>query len=221
MTNRAELRRLAEASEQAFANLCEHGGDEAAEAWHAAEEAYSVASGSSVVLALLDESDEWERLFKSAGNATKNAISDRDQLRAQVEALRIQVSTLTEWYSNALDVIREVSAAIHGVTYMDPPDGGDVSIPEQIRRMAKDAGRYRWLRIADWQSPETAPKDRMIMVDVGMPWAAVATWSEYAEKWVLAELEWSVCDGLADPGFVTEYERTIKGWMELPEVARG
>lgn len=144
--NKAELRRLAEASEQAFANLCEHGGDEAAEAWHAAEEAYSVASGSSVVLALLDESDEWERLFKSAGNATKNAISDRDQLRAQVEALRIQVSTLTEWYSNALDVIREVSAAIHGVTYMDPPDGGDVSIPEQIQRMAKDAERYRWIR---------------------------------------------------------------------------
>ena len=150
--NKAELRRLAEASEQAFANLCEHGGDEAAEAWHAAEEAYSVASGSSVVLALLDESDEWERLFKSAGNATKNAISDRDQLRAQVEALRIQVSTLTEWYSNALDVISEVSAAIPGVTYMDPPDGGDVSIPEQIRRMAKDAGRYRWLRMADWWS---------------------------------------------------------------------
>lgn len=58
--NKAELRRLAEASEQAFANLCEHGGDEAAEAWHAAEEAYSVASGSSVVLALLDECEEYE-----------------------------------------------------------------------------------------------------------------------------------------------------------------
>lgn len=43
-----------------------------------------------------------------------------------------------------------------------------------------------------WQSPETAPKDRMILADVGMPWAAVATWSDYAEKWVLAELEWHV-----------------------------
>ncbi|MCY1297304.1 hypothetical protein D9M70_467400 [compost metagenome] len=29
---------------------------------------------------------------------------------------------------------------------MDPPDGGVVSIPEQMRRMAKDAERYRWLR---------------------------------------------------------------------------
>ena len=72
-----------------------------------------------------------------------------------------------------------------------------------------------------WQSPETAPKDRMILADVGMPLAAVATWSDYAQKWVLAELEWNVCDGLADPGFVTEYELTLVGWMELPEVVRG
>lgn len=78
--------------------------------------------------------------------------AERDAALAEIEARRIQVSTLTEWYSNALDVISEVSAAIPGVTYMDPPDGGDVSIPEQIRRMAKDAGRYRWLRMADWWS---------------------------------------------------------------------
>lgn len=71
--------------------------------------------------------------------------AERDVL-AELEALRIQVGTLTEWYSNALDVISEVSAAIPGVTYMDPPDGGDVSIPEQIQRMAKDAERYRWIR---------------------------------------------------------------------------
>lgn len=72
-----------------------------------------------------------------------------------------------------------------------------------------------------WQSPETAPKDRMILADVGMPWAAVATWSDYAEQWVLAELEWNLCDGKADPSFVTEYELTLVGWMELPEVVRG
>lgn len=78
------------------------------------------------------------------------AIND---LRQRLESLRIQVSTLTEWYSNALDLIGGVTAAIPGVTYMDPPDGGDVSIPEQIQRMAKDAERYRWLRDSsqyDW-----------------------------------------------------------------------
>lgn len=71
-----------------------------------------------------------------------------------------------------------------------------------------------------WMPPETAPKDRMILADVGMPWAAVAAWSEYAEKWVIAELEWSLCHGLHDPGFVTEYELKLVGWMELPEVVR-
>lgn len=70
----------------------------------------------------------------------------------ELESLRAQVGTLTEWYSNALNVIADVTAAIPGVTYMDLPDGGDVSIPEQIRRMAKDAERYRWLRTADWWS---------------------------------------------------------------------
>lgn len=33
-----------------------------------------------------------------------------------------------------------------GHCYMDPPDGGDVPVLEQLRRMAKDAARYRWLR---------------------------------------------------------------------------
>lgn len=30
--------------------------------------------------------------------------------------------------------------------YMDPPDGGDVSVREQFARMACDAARYRWLK---------------------------------------------------------------------------
>lgn len=36
-----------------------------------------------------------------------------------------------------------------GHYYMDPPDGGDVPLLEQIRRMADDAARYRWLRNDD------------------------------------------------------------------------
>lgn len=33
-----------------------------------------------------------------------------------------------------------------GSYYMDPPDGGEVSLREQLRRMSEDAARYRWLR---------------------------------------------------------------------------
>lgn len=36
-------------------------------------------------------------------------------------------------------------ALLTGVYYMDPPDGGDVDLIEQLRRMADDARRYRWL----------------------------------------------------------------------------
>lgn len=43
-------------------------------------------------------------------------------------------------------------ASAPGTYYMDPPDGGNVSIPEQIRRMAKDAARYRWLRERDLET---------------------------------------------------------------------
>lgn len=39
-----------------------------------------------------------------------------------------------------------LAALLPGVHYMDPPDGGDVPLDEQMRRMAADAARYRWLR---------------------------------------------------------------------------
>lgn len=73
-----------------------------------------------------------------------------ESCKRDADSLRSQVETLTGWYSNSLDIIRDVTEAIPGVTYMDPPDGGDVSIPEQVRRMAIDAERYRWLRMANW-----------------------------------------------------------------------
>ncbi|MFP5338934.1 MAG: hypothetical protein ACLGIW_10675 [Gammaproteobacteria bacterium] len=66
-------------------------------------------------------------------------------LLAERDARLLQIDTLAKWYSNSLDVINEITAALPGAHYMDPPDGGDVSVPEQVRRMAKDAERYRFL----------------------------------------------------------------------------
>lgn len=40
-------------------------------------------------------------------------------------------------------LIAELWAVLPCAYYMDPPDGGDVSLTEQMRRMAKDAQRYR------------------------------------------------------------------------------
>ena len=44
--------------------------------------------------------------------------------------------------------LAQCAALLPGAYYMDPPDGGDVPISEQLRRMAKDAERYRFLRAA-------------------------------------------------------------------------
>lgn len=39
-----------------------------------------------------------------------------------------------------------LSSLLPGTYYMDPPDGGSVTVQEQLQRMAADAARYRWLR---------------------------------------------------------------------------
>ncbi|MBW6161987.1 ead/Ea22-like family protein [Pseudomonas aeruginosa] len=58
------------------------------------------------------------------------------ELIAEVERLEAELS--------------QCASALPSTYYMDPPDGGNVSIPEQIRRMAKDAARYRWLIASAW-----------------------------------------------------------------------
>lgn len=40
---------------------------------------------------------------------------------------------------------KAICDALPGPYYMDPPDGGDVPLAEQVSRMARDAARYRWL----------------------------------------------------------------------------
>ena len=53
-------------------------------------------------------------------------ITDNRYLRGRVAELTSQMN--------------EVVLAIPGTRYMDPPDGGDVSLGEQVRRMALDLG---------------------------------------------------------------------------------
>lgn len=43
--------------------------------------------------------------------------------------------------------IEDLLALLPGIYYMDPPDGGSVTVLEQLQRMAKDAERYRFLQM--------------------------------------------------------------------------
>lgn len=57
MTDYTELKRAAEAVKKTFADLCEHGGDQLADDWCAAEIAYDDAANPDVVLALIAENE--------------------------------------------------------------------------------------------------------------------------------------------------------------------
>ena len=73
--------------------------------------------------------------------------------RLECEALRAELAKADGQINRCVDQNRYLestlaacAAALPGVYYMDSPDGGDVPVSEQLRRMAKDAERYRLLR---------------------------------------------------------------------------
>ena len=82
------------------------------------------------------------------------------RLRAEVERLTAVVKAANaqaehferQWYLRGDEVealradAQAVAALLPGPYYMDPPDGGSVTVIEQLRRMAADAARYRWIK---------------------------------------------------------------------------
>ncbi|MBX5769574.1 hypothetical protein ISD85_03155 [Pseudomonas aeruginosa] len=73
-------------------------------------------------------------------------IAEVERLNALLKAEKYAYKDKQKHYEWLEEDLKECASALPGTEYMDPPDGGNVSIPEQIRRMAKDAERYRWLR---------------------------------------------------------------------------
>jgi len=72
-----------------------------------------------------------------------------------------------------------------------------------------------------WQTPETAPKDDVIIANLGFPFPLVATWNKPSGQWVTANLEVDLYHGeWNDTSFCNEYfaEKELLGWMPLPEV---
>jgi hypothetical protein len=86
--------------------------------------------------------------FRAAANpqAILKLIAEVDLLSARLKAENCAHKDTQKHCEWLVQGLKECASALPGTYYMDPPDGGDVSIPEQIRRMAKDAARYRALR---------------------------------------------------------------------------
>ncbi|EOI1407343.1 ead/Ea22-like family protein [Pseudomonas aeruginosa] len=152
MTDHAELRRLAEAATPGPWTLY------VPEDYQGPEElpGYGVecAEGRAIVWGALEpetgcQFDRDAEFIAAANPNTILALLDEiDQLKAENCAHKD-----TQKHCELLEqYLKECASALPGTYYMDPPDGGNVSIPEQIRRMAKDAARYRWLRERDLET---------------------------------------------------------------------
>ncbi|WP_025804615.1 hypothetical protein [Pseudomonas chlororaphis] len=68
MTDYIELRRVAEAAENAFAQLCQSGGDDLAEAWSKAETEFANAANPAEVLALIAENERLSQFEQANTN---------------------------------------------------------------------------------------------------------------------------------------------------------
>lgn len=79
-------------------------------------------------------------------------IAEIERLNALLKAEKYAYKDKQKHYEWLEEDLKECASALPGTYYMDPPDGGNVCIPEQIRRMAKDAARYRWLRERDLET---------------------------------------------------------------------
>lgn len=121
--------------------------------------AYIAAANPETIRALLAERDaiasEVETL-RSHNALLRASIAqveaENDRLREALEEIAIVGGEGTS--GQAQDAVEAAMSAVlaesgAGVYYMDPPDGGGVLASEQVRRMAEDAARYRWLRSPD------------------------------------------------------------------------
>ncbi len=94
-----------------------------------------------------------ESLVIRAGSAGPDISADFLGLIAEVERLNARLKAENYAYKDTqkryewlAEDLKECASTLPGTYYMDPQVVGNVSIPEQIRRMAKDAARYRALR---------------------------------------------------------------------------
>lgn len=66
--------------------------------------------------------------------------------KEEIERLTAECDELRRQLAEAWAQREAMANVLPGVYYMDPPDGGDVSLLKQLQRMSNDAARYRLLR---------------------------------------------------------------------------
>ena len=70
-----------------------------------------------------------------------------------------------------------------------------------------------------WFTPDSAPRNRMIVADVGMPWPCLAVWNEPSGMWCVTELECGLYEGRWNDWYISHTflpAKALIGWCELP-----
>jgi len=68
-----------------------------------------------------------------------------------------------------------------------------------------------------WQSIDSAPKNRPVLLDVGLPWAVFGIYNAESNEWVFADLQAEeISQDVYSNYFQNEYEKTPVSWCELP-----
>ena len=101
---------------------------------------------------------EWVQKQLNTFPVSSLGMHRADVMRLEIDRLRKLLSaapTPAEAQSDVardarLQVESEFAALLPGVAYMDVPDGGSPTVQEQVKRMALDAARYRWLLKQAW-----------------------------------------------------------------------
>lgn len=66
-----------------------------------------------------------------------------------------------------------------------------------------------------------APKNKILLLDVGLPWLVLGIWNDYNQEWVYGNLQCDDCEGKEDTYFDNEYEKNPKGWALVPDFEYG
>jgi hypothetical protein len=118
-------------------------------------------------IARIASSDAWKAALAHKSEGAFSAAPSSEEITAACTAYASGEGTLREVMRSVLIAARKavpaapvavpvdasnieqyVLSVLPSIYYMDPPDGGDVSILEQLRRMADDAAKYRTLTAA-------------------------------------------------------------------------
>jgi hypothetical protein len=163
-----ELKRLAEALVSA---LNEYNSDDCSkhrlDAWSAADDALQNAAGPEVILALIAENErlkkfeDWFVRLETANNSLAESFrAERDQIKAENEALRRQIPSAEIVWCACGD---GHAANSYGAGFMDANggvcancDAANQGVEPDLDAMRKDAERYRWLRSRHWNESDMA-----------------------------------------------------------------